>query len=362
LLLPSELLHEIFAPLASRGLFQLRHALFVCKRWYNIITNDKVLWSTIIIDQEIVDRFKLHSKCAEFSRANAYIRDCLDRSAPLPLDVTISAPFEDRYGAHCCSVLNELLDSGEPRHIQRYRSLSWCMENPFNDMPVVATLLPPSLERLEYLFLKGFAFENRSPIRFPQCPRLKEVHLANHFEGVSPKYFLNRHPTHVKKLTYTSDTGWIDHDIPYIQWFHAIRTLVLEDATPNSSSEYTCFEEPENASIAHLRCLETLKLKGSIPLEIMHRLDAPILRRVEIAAGNSVPQSHVLETVPLVLLRPVTEMEISICISDDETPQHLQRVICGVPSLTSIFGTSRICELLAGEGWFTERNIIYHCL
>jgi len=312
-----------------------------------------------------VDRFKLHSKCAEFSRAGAYIRACLDRSAPLPLDVTLSARFEQYSGAHCCSVLDELLNSGEPRHIQRCRSLSWYTENTFYDIPVVATLLPSSLERLEYLFLKDSAFDNSSSTRFPQCPRLKEVHLVDHFEGVSPKYFLNRDHPHVEKLTYACGTGWLNHYIPYIQSFNAIRTLVLEDTTSDSSSKYLYYEEePGNTSIAYLGCLETLKLIGSIPLEIMQRLHTPILRRVEIAAGNSVPKSHALDTVPLVLLQSVTEMGISICLSDDETPdpQHLQRIICGAPLLASIFGTFRIGELLEGEGWFKECNIVYHCL
>jgi len=364
-LLPSELFHEIFAPLASRGLFQLSHALFVCKHWHNVIVSDKELWSAIILDEEFVVRFKLRSIwAAEISRAGAYIRACLDRSAPLPFDVTISARFEYNDGTACCLVLDELFNSGEPRHIQRCRSLSWRIGHPFSDIPVISALLPPSLERLEYLFLKGSTFKSNSLVRFPQCPQLKEVHLFNHFDGVSPTYFLDRDHTHVEKLTYTCDTGWMDYDIPYIRWFHAIRTLVLEDAFPDSSSEYD-FLEVEDTSIAHLHCLQTLKLIGSIPLEIMQRLHAPILRRVEIAVGNSTPQSHALDTVPLVLLRSVTEMSISICLSDSETPsnpQHLRRVICGAPSLTSLFGTFGVCESLAGEGWFRERNIVYHYL
>jgi len=365
-LLPSELLREIFSfsPIASRELFDLRRALFVCKHWHNVIVNDKKLWSTIIISDDILGRFIPNTKWPKFSRAGAYIRACLDRSAPLSLDVTLSASFEDTDGTHCCSVLDDLLNSGEPRHIQRCRSLSWSMEYAFDDIPVVATLLPPSLERLEYLFLKGFSFDNRSSIRFPQCPRLKEVHLVDHSDGLPPKYFVNRDHPHVEKLTYACGTGWVDHDIPYIQWFHAIRTLVLEDASLSSSSEYIFFEDPENMSIAHLGCLETLKLIGSIPLEIMERLHAPMLRKVEITTGNAAPKTHVLDTVPLVLLQSVTEVGISICLSDDETPdpQDLQRVICGAPSLTSIIGTFGIGELLAGEGWFRERHIVYHCL
>jgi len=361
-LLPFELLREIFSPLATQGPFQLRHALFVCRRWYNVIVSHKKLWSTIIIDEEIVDRFGLYSISPDISRVRAYIRACLDRSAPLPLDFTLSEPFEGSFGPCCCSVLDELLTSGEPRHIQRCRSLSWFIGYIHDDfMPEVATLLPPSLERLEYLFLKGYA-DNRSLNRFPQCPRLKEVHLFNYSDGLSPKYFLDRDHTHVEKLTYTRGGGWTDLDIPYIQWFHAIRTLVLEDATPGDYLEYDDLDEPGNTNIAHLHCLETLKLIGSIPLEIMKRLHAPILRRVEIATGDSAPKSHALDTVPLVLLQSVTEVGISICDSDDETPQHLQRIICGTPLLTSIFGTSRIGELLAEEGWFRGLRLVYHCV
>jgi len=363
LLLPCELLREVFSLLASQGLFHLRHALLVCKRWHNVIVNDKKLWSTIIIDEEVVDRFKLHSKTPEISRASAYIRACLDRSAPLPLDITLSA-LESKHGEHCCSVLDELLNSGEPRHIQRCRSLFWCIGYTLYDRPILSTLLPPSLERLEYLYLQDFTFHRGPPIRFPQCPQLKEVRLVNHFEGVSPHYLVDRDHTHVEKLTFTRDFMWIDHDIPCIQSFHAIRTLVLE-VTPRSFSAYIFLEEVENTSIAHLHCLETLELLGPIPLGIMQRLHAPSLRRVEIAASYSDPHSHALNTVPLVLLQPVTEMEIWICLLDDEIetlphPQQLRRVICGAPSLTSIFGSLAIRELLAGEEWFRERNIVCH--
>jgi hypothetical protein len=384
-LLPSELLHMIFSPVASLGPFQFRHALFVCKRWHNVITSDKRLWSTIIIDEEIMFRFRIRGMWPEISRAKAYIRACLDRSAPVPLDVTLSAQLEDKHETDGCSMLDDLFNSGEPRHIQRCRSFTWYIAYSSDDMPVVSTLLPSSLEKLEYLFLKDFSIGSASLIRFPQCPRLKEVHLANHFDGDSPKYFLDRDHPHVERLTYTSSAGWMDHDIPYIQYFHGIRTLVLEDATLHSSSAYQPLPyEPlldvENTSIAHLHCLETLKLVGSIPLDIMQRLHAPILRRVDIATGNFAPQHprvltrvdivrgnlarqlHALDTVPLVLLQSVTEMGIFIYSETPPDPQHLRRVIRGAPLLTSLFGTFRIGELLAGEGWFRERNIVYHCL
>jgi hypothetical protein len=357
-LLASELLYEIFSSLASRGLFQLRHALFVCKRWHDVIASNKKLWSTIVIDEETMDRFKLRDHRPEISRARAYIRACLERSAPLPIDVTIGAPFLDRFGPGCSMILGELFKSGKPRHIQRCRSLSWCIGYNHKDVPLVATLLPKSFERLEYLFLRDICIEGETPIRFPQCPRLKELHLFNYFDGFD--YFLKRDHPYVEKLTYTAE-GWAHYDIPYIQNFRRIRTLVLEQATHGSSSHFA----PEDTSVAHLHYLETLKLIGSIPLEIMQRIRAPILRRVDIATGNSAPQSHVLDTIPLVLLQSVTEIGISICPSDPETPpdpHHLRRVICGAPSLTSIFATSEIGELLAGEGWFSERGIVYHCI
>lgn len=364
--LPPELLYEIFSVLASRGPLQLRHALFVCKHWHNVIISYQKLWCTVILDWCFVDCFKLCSRSAQITRAVAYIRACLNRSAPLPLDVTLNAHFEDMDGVRYCLILDPLFNSGEPRHIQRCRSLSWCIEETFSGMYVVSTLLPPSLERLEYLFLKDFSFESDPRIRLPQCPRLKEVHLVNHLDRASPNYFLDRdHTSRVEKLTYTCVTGWIDHDIPYIQVFHGIHTLVLEDATPLSSYAYTLLEEVENTSIAYLHSLETLKLIGLIPLDIIRRLHAPILRRVEIATGDSPLQSHSLGKVPLVLLQSVTEMVISIRLSDPSTPpdpQHLRRVICGAPSLNRLTGTFGIGELLAGEGWFRERDIVYHCL
>ena len=360
-LLPPELLREIFSVLAIRGQFQLRHALFVCKHWHNVILNDQKLWCTITLDRCFVDHFKLRCSRPQIRRAGEYIRACLNRSAPFPLDVTLNAHFEDINGVQYRSILDPLFNSGEPRHIQRCRSLSWFIEYAFSGMCAVSTLLPPSLERLEYLFLKDFTFEGDPSIRFPLCPLLKEVHLINHLDRASPNYFLDGDHTSVERLTYTCDTGWIDHDIPYIQIFHGIRVLVLEDASPRSPFAYTLLEEVENASIAHLNSLETLKLVGVIPLDIMRRLHAPILRRVEIAAGESAPESHSLDTVPLELLQSVTEMDIYICLLGSTPPdlQHLQRIICGAPLLTRLTGIHGIGELLAGEGWFRERNIVY---
>ena len=210
-LLPSELLRETFSHIAIQGSFQLRHALFVCKHWHNVIVSDKKLWSTITIDVEIQDRFELHSIWLEIDRVGAYIRACLDRSAPLPLDITISAPFENWRRGHCGSVLDQLFNYGEPPHIQRCKSLSWEIPYLYMDMPVVSTMIPPSLERLEYLFLKDFTFERDPLIRFPQCPRLKEVHLVNYYNETSPNYLLDRDHPHVEKFTYTRRKGLQRH-------------------------------------------------------------------------------------------------------------------------------------------------------
>lgn len=360
-LLPPELLREIFSFLASQGQFQFRHALFVCKHWYNVIVSDQKLWCTITLDRCFVDHFKLRRSRPQIRRAGEYIRACLDRSAPFPLDITLNAHFEDINGVQYRSILDPLFNSGEPRHIQRCRSLAWFIEYGFSGMCAVSTLLPPSLERLEYLFLKDFTFEGDSSIRFPHCPLLKVVHLIDHLDRASPNYFLDGDHASVETLAYTCDTGWIDHDIPYIQIFHGIRTLVLEGDIAASPFAYTLLEEVEDTTIAHLNSLETLKLVGLIPLEIMRRLHAPILRRVEIIAGACAPQSHSLDTVPLELLQSVTEMDIFICFtgSTRPDPQHLQRVICGAPSLTRLTGIHWIGELLAGEEWFMERNIVY---
>ena len=362
-LLPSELLCEIFSLVAIRGPSQLSHALFVCKHWYNIIVDDQKLWSTIILDRDFMDR--LYHSSAYFNKADAYIRACLDRSAPFPLDVTLDN-FCERIDESVSekkpyrSVLNRLFKSGEPRHIQRCRSLSWYIQNSLYEIPLISSLLPLSLERLEYLSVRDFSIESDLFKHFPRCPRLKEVQLVDHFEGTSPHYFLAHDYTHVEKLTFASDSGWIDHDIPYIENFRGIHTLVLEGVTLT----YSFVEKVENTSIVNLHSLKTLKLFGSIPLNIMRRINAPLLNRVDIATV-AVQGSHSLDIVPLELLQSVTIMSISIHPSRSSTPfhpRHLQRVICGAPSLTCLTGTSAIGELLAGEEWFGERNIVYNCI
>lgn len=307
-----------------------------------------------------MDQFKLRGVSGQISKANAYIGACLDRSAPFPLDITL---FENVNGVLVdASILSRLLCSGEPYHIQRCRSLSWYIENELYENHTVSLPLPSSLERLEYLFVRGFTLHSDPSDRFPQCPRLKEVHLVNHLEGTLPHYFLDHDYTHVEKLTYTSDIRWIDYDIPYIQNFHGIHTLVLEDPF-SVTLRYTILGDVENTAIAHLHSLETLKLIGLVPLKIMQRLYVPNLKRIDIATGSSAPHVHSLDKVPLPLLQSV--VRIFICLSDSSTPpepHHLRRIICGAPSLACLTGTSGIGELLAGEEWFKERNIVYNCI
>lgn len=363
--LPSELLREIFSLFANRGPLQLSHTIFVCKHWYNVIISDQKLWSTITLDEHFVVRFKLHSSAPQTRKADAYIRACLERSAPFPLDVTLNKPFEtmNDLGGQCRSILDRLFKFGEPRHFQRCRSLSWYIEcTLYGSRHPLLDLLPPSLERLEYLFLKNLNFEDSPLPRFPQSPRLKEVHLVNHLEGTSPHYFLDRDYNSVEKLTYTCGSQWIDYDIPYIQRFHQIRTLVLEDVVPLSplryhKPPYIHLEEVENTSIAHLYSLETLKLIGLIPLDIMRRLHAPILKNLDITTGNNA--LHSLHIVPRSLLQSVVSISMW---STHPVFQHLRRVVRDAPSLACLTGTLEIGELLEAEEWFRERDIVYKCI
>ena len=366
-LLPSELLCEIFSLFANRGPLQLCHAITVCKHWYHVIVSYRKLWSTITLDRDFVDRFKLHSGSALTKKADAYIRACLNRSAPFPLDVTLDNLFENIDGwdlsrGPCRSILDRLFKFGEPRHIQRCRSLSWSIGSTlYGNGRTVIGLLPRSLERLEYLFLKNLNFENDPLPHFPQCPRSKEVHLVNHLEGTSPYYFLDRDYDNVEKLTYTSDTGWIDYDIPYIQRFHKIHTLVLEDASPLSTLAYSLLEEVENTSIARLHSLETLKLIGLIPLYIMQRLHTPILKNLNITNGKTA--LHSLHLIPVALLQSVVSISVRYkSPSTTHVIRHLQRVVCNAPSLAYLTGTLEMGELLAEKEWFRERNIVYKCI
>ena len=125
-----------------------RHALFVSNHWCDDIVSDQELCSTIILHRNFADRFNFHSRSALISRAGTYICACLDRSASLPLDVTLSAPSEDIGGVLCGSVLDPLLlfNPEEPRHIQRCRSLSWYVN--ISDVSEVSALRPASLQRL----------------------------------------------------------------------------------------------------------------------------------------------------------------------------------------------------------------------
>ena len=144
---------ETLATSGTFGAAFVRKPLWLDRGSWAIVANEKVVSDQVVNNRtpsDVVDRFNLHSSSAQISRAGPYICACLDRSAPFPLDVTLSAPFADINKVLYCSALNPLFNSEDLHHIQRCRSLSWYVN--FRDTSVVSALCPTSFERLQCCF------------------------------------------------------------------------------------------------------------------------------------------------------------------------------------------------------------------
>jgi len=359
--LPSELLSEAFFQLSSEGVLQLRHALFVCHFWYDVIIHSPKLWSTIKIDQEFFAQFPPERSAL----AEAFTRLCLERSSPVPLHIILNE-FIDPKDSRAVSqgrmnLVCRMLGAGNLAHVRRCVAFSWIMVEPDLEAGSLAEVFPRELEKLESLYIKDFYLhDDLDPefLHFPKCTSLKEVHLVNHIENHDLPYFPDDDFARVEKLIFANKSAWMDYDIPCISRFRSIRILVLHDlSATDEAPSYNAsnFYRDNGDSVALLPSLQRLELVGLILWRFLCRFDVPSLQEVRVEEDKA--GRHSLAEIPGNILQPVTSIVVTSPPSSASSwSQELRKVtnITNVPSLQTLTLPSRIDKALGKKEWYIE--------
>jgi hypothetical protein len=290
--MPFELLGEIFHHLCLNGPLPLRHTLRVSKSFYNAAIHNPYLWSTISLDVQFFEYFRNRS----YDEADTFLEQCLRFSGVTPLHLKLD--FESLYtlepGTHY-SVWNDTppitdlhsrlrrllqtLGKVEFSAFERCASLVWCHSFGQSLTDAVLELLPERLPSLKYLHLSRFDTPS-SREQFPECPILTVAHLSANY--LVPPHFWGTNFSRVTSLTFAEDSLWVWYDIVTLSLFPTIQHLAIcsfkDSGTPRYSGRFD--------SVVHFLHLRTLKVTGTVPMEVLAQLKAPVLEELHIEADH----------------------------------------------------------------------------
>ena len=362
--LPFELLGEIFSHISEDPL-DLRYAILVCRSWHNAVVHHANLWTSIILGDTFLTRFR----GARLHHGDAFVRLCISRSSPLPLHINVYKGRRSLYnierGAHfdeCFSLLKHILDhySGGPENLfQRCRSLSWSFVAKDLGIDLAArTFTSASFPELEYMTIRDLSLsDEHTTIGFPRFPRLREVSLIDHSEPCIPPFFHDNDFSNVERLTFVVTFVWMDFDINCIRRFRSIRVLMLKGEGFCDNYRETLDDPLEPAELS---LLETLSLSGRIPHQILNQIRTPGLRVLEIEAASAKEQHPLVASNLVHMAWSLERLRVSFSGVMHETSwvEELEQLIAGAPFLVSVWVSAWMVQHLTGMEWHTKLHVM----
>ena len=175
--LPPEILCEVINNLVTDGIWALRHALFVCRRWHSMIISSQKSWSTIDIGEAYVQYFQFRQK----GESLQFLKAALKYSGTSPIQIAI----DWRYNLP----LSGEIDSNVPLSCRMPRGSDMMMlaeENGcllrrcralkvFYGTTTTSAFLMEYAAYLEYISISGFNGSSSTLARILRCPRLRVV-------------------------------------------------------------------------------------------------------------------------------------------------------------------------------------------
>jgi len=271
--MPSRVLSKILCHLCSDGPLALRHLLFASKGLYYAAVNDASLWTTISFDTEFFEHFRGRP----VEQAKSFTEQCLRWSSSLPLCIRIM--LTGRFDGDLLPGPLGALSTPENRGSERCTSLIW--DHSGRDRrtsKMIMALLPKVLRSLRHLCLTDF----KDPIdgtQFPNCPVLEKVEMLDHCEPYPSLWGTNL--AHVTTLSFGNYAGWAPYDTDTLSLFPALRDLTL--FTTHSRQARTL---PNPKPAPPFQRLQTLRLRGDLPQDLLTGLVAPALKALHIEADD----------------------------------------------------------------------------
>jgi len=273
--MPSGVLSKILSHLCNHGPLALRHLLFASKGLYYAAVNDASLWTTISFDTA----FFTHFRRRPLEQAKSFTEQCLRWSSSLPLCIRIDC--DDAFGDLLPGPLRAL---SNPKYwgSDRCTSLIWDRDTWDKvTAKTFITLLPKELPSLRHLSLTRFE-DPTDGIQFPNCPVLEKVEMLEHSKPCPSLWGTNL--AHVTTLSFGNHVGWVDYDIYTLSLFPSLRDLTVFTRNSRYSLHGLVFSNLEPAP--PFQHLQTLRIRGYLPPELLTSLVAPALEALHIEANN----------------------------------------------------------------------------
>ena len=274
----SGILSKILCHLCSDGPLALRHLIFASKGLYYAAVNDASLWTTISFDTA----FFKHFWRRPVEQAKSFTVQCLRQSSSLPLCIRLCC-YSAVYLRHD-RLLGPLRALRNPKYrgSERCTSLIWDC-NGWGRMLAknIVALLPNELPSLRHLSL-SFYWDPSDGTQFPNCPVLDRVEMLMHRKPYLSHWGTNL--AHVTTLSFGTDADWEPYDTSTLSLFPALQDLTLfathTDRRPGSLV-------PKHQLAQPFQHLQTLRVRGSLPPELLTWLVAPTLEALHIEANDS---------------------------------------------------------------------------
>ena len=265
----------ILCHLCSDGPLALRHLLFASKGLYYAAVNDASLWTTISFDTEFFEHFRGRP----VEQANSFTEQCLHWSSSLLLCIRIF--YDDEFGGDLLPGPLRAFSNPKYRGSERCTSLIWCHGGWSNvTAGKIMALLPKELPSLRHLSLTCFR-DPTDGTQFPNCPVLERVEMLAHFNPNPPLWGTNL--AHVTTLSFGNAAAWEPYDTDTLSLFPALRDLTL--FTTHTDRRRGSLV-PNHKLAQPFQHLQTLRIRGSLPPELLTLLVAHALEALHIEAND----------------------------------------------------------------------------
>jgi len=269
----SGILSKILCHLCNGGPLALRHLLFASNGLYYAAVNDASLWTTISFDDEFFEHFRGQP----VEQAESFTKQCLRWSSSLPLCIRIFR--HDALDADLLTGPLRALSDHKYRGSERCTSLIWYHggQDGVSDERILA-LLPKELPSLRHLSLSHFV-DPKNGSQFPICPVLEKVEMLA--QASLNRSLWGTNFAHVTTLSYGNHADWYIYDLSTLSLFPALRDLTL--FTTNSGHAWMLYVLQPALPFQHL---QTLRLRGKLPPELLAWVVAPALEALHIEAND----------------------------------------------------------------------------
>ena len=280
--LPPEILCEVIEHLVIDGIWALRHALFVCRRWHSTIISNQKAWSTIDIGKAYVQYFQFRQK----GESLQFLKAALKYSGTSPIQITIDWRYhlplywdpDSDVPLSCRMPLGSdvmALAAENGSHLRRCRTLKVV----YDPTTTSAFLMEYAtyLVNLECISISGYNGSSSTLARILRSPRLRVVKIIRS-DWDSLNGALGR-GSQATKLCIERNEPWKPRHAECLAVFTFLHTLVI---SRNAREDVWSLGKHTALPRVPLWNLSILRLRGPVHRHLLDSLHIPSLTSLYI--------------------------------------------------------------------------------